>query len=79
MVLATVSFAAVVEWSAHSAGQRADARAVARRHLPRDYCTSCHSDSHSVQVMREKEDREGAENLPGGILDPDAVPAAHSR
>ncbi len=67
--------AVLIEGGAYYSGVQEEARVTARRHLPANYCISCHSDAHSMKVMREKEDREGAEHLPGGFLDPDAAGA----
>jgi hypothetical protein len=68
--------AVLVEAAAYYSGVREEARATARRHLPANYCISCHSDAHSMKVMLEKEDREGVPaHHPGGIFDPDAVGA----
>ena len=75
LLTASLLCAALVEGGAYYSGVRAEARVTARHHLPKDFCISCHSDPHSLQVLRDKEDREGAGNLPGGFLDPDATGA----
>ena len=54
-----LAFAVLVEGGAYYTGVREEARVTARRRLPTNYCISCHSDAHSIKVMRDKEDREG--------------------
>ncbi|HZT41446.1 MAG TPA: hypothetical protein VFA07_04625 [Chthonomonadaceae bacterium] len=76
LLIATIMSAILLEAGAYYSGVRAEARITARRHLPTNYCISCHSDSHSLRLMLEKEGREGAAaHLPGGVLDPDATGA----
>ena len=74
LIIGTLAGAILLEGGAYYSGVRAEARITARRHLSTDYCISCHPDKHSIKVMLEKDDREGAAaHLPGGIFDPDAT------
>jgi hypothetical protein len=76
LLSAALVCAVLVEGGAYYSGVRAEARITARHHLPTTFCVSCHTDAHSIQVMRDKEDRQGAAvHMPGGFLDPDGVGA----
>ena len=50
-------FGALLELGAYETGVRAEMRATARRELPPNYCTSCHSDAKTLKVIKYKEDR----------------------